>query len=194
MAHANLAARPPERSRIATHLSAPDGDAAGSYEEGEDSLTPLLRLAAIEPCQMMVEVAMRVQTSLADDRTRVFLEVDHDTPALFADRRRLELALEELVVNALEAMPQGGYLHLEASGTPSEEKPRRVVLRVSDTGPGIPSDLRTRVLEPGFSTREGRHGLGLARVRDTVYAHGGVLLVGADPTGGAEIRLVLPAA
>jgi signal transduction histidine kinase len=143
---------------------------------------------------MMIEVAMRVQSSLADDRTRIFLEVDHDTPRLVADRRQLEHAIEELASNALEAMPQGGYLHMEAAAADADTDRRCVVLRVSDTGPGIPAELRTRVLEPGFSTRAGRSGLGLAWVRDTVYAHGGEVRVGADPTGGAEIRLILPAA
>jgi signal transduction histidine kinase len=106
---------------------------------------------------------------------------------LAADRHRLEQVLLNLMLNALRAMPGGGWVEIAghvASG--------RATVSVSDTGPGISSADFGKIFDAGFSTRPGSPGLGLAVCRKILEQHGGAL-VAANRTGaGASFTLTLP--
>jgi two-component system sensor histidine kinase AtoS len=95
-----------------------------------------------------------------------------------------------LVTNALHAMPAGGRLTCLTRAAPGG----RVELVVSDTGPGVPAEVRDRVFEPFFTTRADGTGLGLALCREVARQHGGDVTL--DPLGGsgATFRLTLPTA
>jgi signal transduction histidine kinase len=109
-----------------------------------------------------------------------------------ADRTQLEQVVMNLVVNARDAMPDGGTLGLsvEVEGTP-----RQVVLSVRDTGVGMDEATQAQVFEPFFTTRpdEGGTGLGLATVRSVVDQFGGTVVIRSAPGQGSEFRVVLPA-
>jgi len=118
------------------------------------------------------------------------------------DRNQLEQVVMNLAVNARDAMPDGGRLRLAVSvvdGAALETLAagRHVVIEVSDSGPGVPAELRARVFEPYFSTKHGRDqpgtGLGLSTAYGVVHAHGGVIEVG-DAGPGARFTVHLPAA
>jgi signal transduction histidine kinase len=100
----------------------------------------------------------------------------------------LEWAIEALAKNAIDAMAgRGGRLDLSASAMPDG----RVRLRVSDDGPGIPRDLRARIFDPGFSTKEGGWGIGLSLARRIVEeSHGGRLVL-APSDRGATFDVIL---
>ena len=109
-----------------------------------------------------------------------------------ADRHRLEQILLNLVLNALRAMPGGGWV--EISGHKIHDGDAEVaVISVSDTGPGLAGD-GTKIFEPGFSTHEGSPGLGLAVCRKIVEQHGGRLAAGNRPGAGASFTLLFPLA
>lgn len=111
-----------------------------------------------------------------------------------ADRHCLEQVMLNLVLNALRAMPNGGCVEISGQkfGADAGEDAGHAVISVSDTGPGIaPSDL-ARIFEPGFSTRDGSPGLGLAVCRKVAQQHGGTLTASNRAGGGAEFRLTLP--
>jgi signal transduction histidine kinase len=110
-------------------------------------------------------------------------------PRIRGDRIKLRQALRNLVANAIDAQPRGGAIHVELAATET-----RVELRVSDAGPGIPTELRNRVLEPFFTTRAEGTGLGLAFASEIARLHGGSVEISARPSrlGGAEVALVLP--
>lgn len=98
----------------------------------------------------------------------------------------LRRALQNLLRNAVEATGSGGVdvdLQRDAAVV-------RVV--VSDYGSGVPPDLRTRIFEPYFTTKQKGTGLGLALVRQTVEAHGGTITVEDTETGGARFVVTLP--
>jgi signal transduction histidine kinase len=108
-----------------------------------------------------------------------------------ADRHRLEQVLLNLVLNALRAMPGGGWV--EISGYPMQEgEAATAVISVSDTGPGIKAEEVAKIFEPGFSTHGGSPGLGLAVCREIVEQHGGALLAANRAGVGASFTLTLP--
>jgi PAS domain S-box-containing protein len=106
-----------------------------------------------------------------------------------ADRHRLGQVLLNLVINALHAMPGGGWIELGGS---TIENGRAVRLVVADTGPGISPEHLPRIFDPGFSTRVGSPGLGLAVCRKIVDQHGGTLEVVSPPGRGAKFTLTFP--
>lgn len=110
-------------------------------------------------------------------------------PPALADPVQIHQALVNLLLNGIQAMPQGGALELETSSVP-----RGIEIRVRDHGPGLPEDEVERLFEPFFTTRPGGTGLGLAMSRRIAEAHGGALEAGNAPGGGAIFRLLLPRA
>jgi len=119
----------------------------------------------------------------------------------FADRHQLESALLNLVVNARDAMPQGGTLMIEtanvelAAGYPDEVAPGQyVVVSVSDTGVGIPPEVLAKVFEPFFTTKDpGKgSGLGLSMVYGFVKQSGGHVRIYSETGSGTTVRIYLP--
>ncbi len=102
-------------------------------------------------------------------------------------------ALTNLLNNAAEAVqPQAQsdrQVRLKA-----ERQQERILIRVRDNGPGIPTEIREQIFEPFFTTRPQGTGLGLAVVRSVVEAHRGELMVGTPRKGGVEFLLSLPEA
>ena len=85
-------------------------------------------------------------------------------------------------------MPEGGNVRLHAS-----RQGGRLLLAVSDDGPGITTAVRARLGEPFFTTKEKGSGLGLSIVRRVAESHGGRLVVDSRPGAGSKFTLVLPA-
>jgi two-component system sensor kinase FixL len=105
------------------------------------------------------------------------------------ERGRIERVFLNLVSNAIEAMPDGGGIEIDA-----ERNGRSVVVRVHDTGPGIPEEIRDRLFQPFVTSGKNGLGLGLALSRQAVLAHGGDLWVDDSVEGGACFCLRLPLA
>lgn len=110
-----------------------------------------------------------------------------------ADRHRLEQVLLNLVLNALRAMPGGGWVEISGHRA-RHESGCAAVIAVNDTGPGIDAKQAARIFEPGFSTRPGSPGLGLAVCRKIVEQHGGSLTASNRAGSGASFALLLPMA
>ncbi|MHB8900875.1 MAG: sensor histidine kinase, partial [Thermoguttaceae bacterium] len=119
-----------------------------------------------------------------------------DLPHVDGDSRQLGEALVNLMVNALEAMPDGGELAISVhpeqddTGCHGQESLR---IDVSDTGSGIrPEDLE-RLFEPFFTTKATGSGLGLTILRETVERHGGSVDVHSRLGAGTTFSIRLPA-
>jgi len=108
-----------------------------------------------------------------------------------ADRHRLEQVLLNLVLNALRAMPGGGWVEISGQRIPLGEA-AGAVISISDTGPGIQPEPSEKIFEPGFSTRAGSPGLGLAVSRKIIEQHGGRLAAANRAGSGATFTLTLP--
>ena len=118
---------------------------------------------------------------------RVEQDFPADLPLVQADRDKLKQALWNLCKNAVEAMPQGGTLTLNAYSSGAD-----VVLEIGDTGVGIPPGVD--IFEPFATTKSSGSGLGLVVVRQIVAAHGGNLTYTSEPGKGTAFRLTLPQA
>ena len=120
--------------------------------------------------------------------TRLSLEDDQ----IVCDGEQIVQSLLALMINAVEAMPEGGELTL-STGEDSDED-GFVLLSVADTGTGIPDEVRDRIFDPFFSTKNETKGvgLGLAVVFGIVRRHGGTVSVDSAPHEGATFTLRLP--
>lgn len=103
------------------------------------------------------------------------------------DPTLLEICLKQLVDNAVQAMPEGGSLTLR-----TRLEGERALLEVADTGSGMPPEVKARIFEPFYSTRQ-RRGLGLATVYGIVSQMGGELEVDSAPGEGCRVRMGLVA-
>jgi signal transduction histidine kinase len=111
-----------------------------------------------------------------------------DLPSVPLDRDLFKQALLNLMLNAEQAMPQGGELTLVAA-----REPGAVTFSLIDTGKGMPPEVRDKVFRPFFSTRPGGTGLGLPTTRKIVEAHGGRIEVQSEVGTGTKFTLHLPA-
>ncbi len=111
-----------------------------------------------------------------------------DVPAVQLDVDLFEKALLNLMLNAQDAMPDGGTLTVQVRPDGG-----MVLLAVIDTGVGVSAELLPRVFEPFFTTKPGGHGLGLATARRIVLAHGGQIVCHSEPGCGTQFCITLPA-
>jgi signal transduction histidine kinase len=150
---------------------------------------------------------VRKSARLAEPVMRPRIEVSVCCPShalpVRVDPATIEQALLNLCLNARDAMPTGGTLHIttrsvirwvaRADGSRGRVPVTYAMVEVSDTGTGIPRHLQAQVFEPFFSTKAATQGsgLGLSMVRETALAHDGLVELTSDSLGTA-VRLLLP--
>ena len=136
------------------------------------------------------ELVDEVCASLAPQLDAQDIEADIDVPdelLIAADRDMLRRAVLNLVLNALDAMPDGGRLVVTSSSSRLG-----VELEIADTGPGLSDNALSRVFEPFFTTKHCGTGLGLAIVYRITESHGGEVTAANCPEGGAAFTLCIP--
>lgn len=110
-----------------------------------------------------------------------------DLPPVELDPRQFGQAIQNLVLNAIQALSKGGTITVATETTPGG-----VAVSVSDNGPGIPKEIQSQIFEVFFTTREGGTGLGLNIVSRIVEEHRGKLTLESEPGKGATFRIELP--
>jgi len=116
------------------------------------------------------------------------LHLEEDLPAIQADEALLRRAIENLVLNAMDAMPAGGVLMLRTTHENGD-----VDLEVSDTGTGLTPEECDRLFTPYYTTKQHGTGLGLAIVQSVVSDHGGRISVESESGVGTSFHIHLPA-
>jgi len=119
---------------------------------------------------------------------------DNPPPVVLADAVQLQQVILNLILNAVDAMSQPGHgarilrlgTQVRADGT--------VLMKVTDTGPGVDPKVREKMFQPLFSTKPGGMGMGLAICKTIVEAHGGTLTASPSKPHGMEFLIVLPLA
>ena len=122
-------------------------------------------------------------------KIRFEVQLSSQPMPLDADPELLHRALSNLVLNAMDAMPEGGTLTLSA-----QPKGETVELRVADTGQGMTPEECERLFTPYYTTKEHGTGLGLAIVQSVVADHGGAIAVESRAGGGTAFVITLPKA
>jgi signal transduction histidine kinase len=146
-------------------------------------------IGAVDAADLMEEVSLLTRTKFSAARVQVTKRIPSRGEAVIrGDRSQLEQAVLNLVLNAVEAMPQGGELRLGV-----QRREESILLTVQDSGRGMPKEVAERLYEPFLSRRPGGTGLGMALVRRTVEAHGGSMRVESQPGKGTKVEIRLPA-
>jgi two-component system nitrogen regulation sensor histidine kinase GlnL len=114
------------------------------------------------------------------------LEAQPQLPSVSADATRLEQVLLNLVMNALDQMKKGGKLTLAV-----EADSGAVTIHIADTGPGISDNIKNRIFDPYFTTRNEGMGMGLAVCDKIIQQHGGRIEFDSDARG-TTFRVSLP--
>jgi len=136
------------------------------------------------------DLVNEVCESLEPQLEAQMIDVDVDIPPntlLHADREMIRRAVLNLVLNAIDAMREGGSLVIT-----SYENARGFELEVADSGPGLSEEVKRRAFEPFYSTKQNGTGLGLAIVYHVAEAHGGTVTAMNCPEGGAAFTIKLP--
>lgn len=149
----------------------------------------------------LVEDACRV--GLGNSRVRIDLSLPPDLWQVDVDEGQIGQVLNTLILNAGQAMPSGGTIHIGAEnvvvdeatvdlgGTPGPG--RYVRLQIRDEGVGIPPQSLPRIFDPYFSAREGGSGLGMAAAYSILRRHGGAIRAESKPGRGSMFTIDLPA-
>jgi two-component system, NtrC family, sensor histidine kinase HydH len=108
-------------------------------------------------------------------------------PTVLIDREAFHGALLNLVLNAEQAMPDGGQIVVRTYGTPDG-----VALDVIDTGHGMDEQTQSKIFDAFFSTKRGGSGLGLPTTRKVIEGHGGRISLQSEPNRGTQMTIKLP--
>jgi two-component system sensor histidine kinase PilS (NtrC family) len=114
-------------------------------------------------------------------------------PPIFGNRTEIRQTLWNILVNAVQSMPDGGRLSIETLILPGQNGERFVQVRIADSGCGIEPERLERVFEPFYTTKEGGTGLGLAIVSRIMESHGGVVSIESEVQRGTTCAVTFPA-
>jgi PAS domain S-box-containing protein len=197
---------------LAKMFSDKDGKAYGMLEDAEAALYQATHLTKQlltfskggEPVKRMVAPAVLVEQAarfaLSGSNVGSRVSKDPDLWTVEADEGQLNQVIHNIVLNASEAMPDGGAISLdmqnvvlsEKSGVPLP-KGKYVRIGITDTGAGIPEQHISRIFDPYFTTKKKGSGLGLATSYSIIAKHGGTITVSSVPGDGTTFFLYLPA-
>ena len=162
----------------------------GQLEEGRLVLHP----EAVDAATLALKASQEMEGGATQRGVRIEVEASEATAVLRGDGAVLRRVMDNLLSNAIEHSPQGGVVRLAVSLCDEG-----IEIAVSDQGPGVPPEFRERIFEK-FQRIENRNsvpganrGLGLTFCRLAVEAHGGLVWVDDEPSGGAVFRVLLPA-
>jgi two-component system nitrogen regulation sensor histidine kinase NtrY len=156
----------------------------------EFSKMPQPKLQRVQVNEVIRGALQLFQAQLeAPGRAKISCEVQLDPHlgAISADAELLHRAISNLVLNAMDAMPQGGTLTLR-----TRDDGREVVIEVADTGAGLTPEECERIFTPYYTSKEHGTGLGLAIVQSVVSDHGGRIHVRSSPGRGTTFVIELP--
>ena len=154
------------------------------------------------PLRALVEHTLTLIQNCSEWKTTITVATDiPQHVCIHGSRSQIEQILWNLLLNALQALPQGGEIQISArekkthsarSGSRGPIKPRLIEWVISDTGVGIPREHLKKIFDPFFTTKEHGSGLGLAVVYRIVEKHGGSIRVESTPGKGTTFAMVFP--
>jgi len=149
---------------------------------------PRLELQPLNLGHVIEEVLSLMKTEFHRSRVEVLQEIS-GLPEIKGDYERMTQVLINLLHNSIEAMPEGGKLKIGVQEI-FDNNQRRVILRVEDSGQGIPEEYRKKVFDPFFTTKEGGTGLGLSVVYSIIKEHHGSIELQSEVGKGTVFAII----
>jgi|GEM_PF-6756627 len=191
-----------EDRRLDTFAREGLSDAIGASKRAKALASQLLTFSrGGAPVRETASIAEAIRESIAfvlrGSTVRATVHVPDSLWLVDIDTDQINQVLNNLLINAAQAMPDGGEIEVTANnveGTPHRlPRGRYVRIRVRDQGRGIPVENRERIFDPYFTTREGGTGLGLATAHSIIKRHEGLLTMEATAGRGSTFDIYLPA-
>jgi two-component system, sporulation sensor kinase A len=150
--------------------------------------------------ELVRRLLILVQVQCQRQRITVTTDLYASLPHMQGRADELSQVILNLLMNAVQAMPEGGRLHLATGATPTRptassqlrNAPLYLMLTVADEGPGIPPELHGRIFEPFFTTKPDGSGLGLAISQKIVAQFDGAITLTSKPGGGSSFQVWFP--
>ncbi len=153
------------------------------------------QLAPVNLNDLVDELGLLVRHKLANQNVRLIRDLHPDLPMVLGDAPQLEQAFLNLILNAAEAMPNGGTLTIKSSAAPINGKVEHVILDFKDTGEGMSEEQQKRAFKAILATTKIKGtGLGLAIVGRIIETHQGQIRILSRVGRGTTMRLKLPVA
>jgi len=154
------------------------------------------KLSPVNLNELVEELSLLVRHKLANQGVKLVRTLQPDLPAVMGDATQLEQAFLNLILNAAEAMPQGGTLAIATrAATPSNQgtKPASVIVEFTDSGEGMSEEQQGRAFGSVLSTTKAKGtGLGLAIVGRTIETHGGTVRINSRIGQGTTFEITFP--
>jgi two-component system, NtrC family, sensor kinase len=134
------------------------------------------------------DVLLLVKNQASFQSIAIQTELDPKLPAVLADADQMRQVALNIILNAADAMSQGGSLCIRSC---HDAKTKEAMLKITDTGPGIPEEIQNKLFEPFFTTKKTGTGLGLAIAYGIMERHKGKLKVESSPGRGTTVSVIL---
>jgi len=148
-------------------------------------LTPTFAKCYIE--DVIEKIISAVSIRIDEHNCHVVKSFEKNIPAIWADADILYQAMLNILLNSIQAMPEGGTIYIDIT---TDRKNIQINLR--DEGTGIPEEILEKIWDPFFTSKEKGTGLGLGIVRKIIFVHGGQIDIQNCPQGGACASILLP--
>jgi PAS domain S-box-containing protein len=147
-------------------------------------------MALVNINKPLIEAINLSAASLRKNNIKIKQSLEQGIPHCYADSQLIEQVILNLINNAAKALEKTeGDRIIELI---SASKKNNIIVRVSDSGPGVPLELRDKMFDPFFTTRQDGSGIGLSIAQRIIADHSGSIDVGSSKLGGAEFRVELP--
>lgn len=156
-----------------------------TFAKGGDPIKETLSIR-----EVLIEMA---QFSLHGSNIKLQTNIDCDLWQIEADKGQLSQVINNLIINAQQAMPMGGVIILAANNVETTQG-KYVKITIQDEGEGIAPEYLEKVFDPYFSTKEKGSGLGLASTHSIIHKHNGTITVDSIPGQGTTFNIRLPVA
>jgi len=142
-----------------------------------------------QPATIRELIAMAMQRCVVPEKVEVRLEIPEMLSRVEVDPLQMQQVFRNLIVNAFDAMPEGGVLEI---GARDDMEKQTIAVMVRDSGVGMSEEQRTRLFQPLFTTKARGIGLGLVVVKNLTAANGGTVVVESEPGQGTIFTVTLP--
>ena len=151
----------------------------------ERHLVPVL--SEVDINQILRDVRKLLSHGILSSQIRLIGNLAEPLPTTLGDANQLKQAFLNIITNAIQSLPEGGIITVTTS-----QKGGSIVVRIEDTGPGIPGDVMSKLFVPFFTTRKAGSGLGLAVTKRIIDNHGGDIEVMSEGGKGTVFNISIP--